>query len=69
MVSPEALKGTMNPELSRIVIAQRTGQLQAEAEMHRLVRQARQARRARRARARRLWQEPPLMECIPTPNN
>jgi hypothetical protein len=59
----------MNPELSRIVIAQRTGHLQAEAETYRLARQARRARRARRARARQLQQQPPLMECIPAPNN
>jgi hypothetical protein len=37
----------MNPELSRI-IAQRTGQFQAEAASYRLARKVRQARRARR---------------------
>lgn len=59
----------MNPELSRIVIAQRTGQLQAEAETYRLARKARQARRAQRLRARQLRQQPPLIECIPATEN
>jgi hypothetical protein len=59
----------MNPELSRIVIAQRTGQLQAEAESYRLARKARQARRERRARERWLRQQPPLIEYIPDPDN
>lgn len=59
----------MNPELSRIVIAQRTGQLQAEAETFRLARQARRARRDRRARLRHRRQDAPLIEYIPNPNS
>ena len=59
----------MNPEFSRIVIAQRTGQLLAEAETERIARHARRARRARRAEARRFRQHPAVAECVPTPNN
>jgi len=59
----------MNPELSRIVIAQRAGQLQADAADYRLARRARRARREHRAWLRQLRQQPPLIEYIPDPDN
>lgn len=59
----------MNPELSRIVIAQRAGHLQAEAESYRLARRARRARRDRRAWLRHLRQDAPLIEYISDPNS